>query len=80
MSPNLLMMIKNCFERFGDQLKKVQWISIGVEKFTPVRSRADLPVKTVAELTDMDPLETEVPLFLFLSTILQRTDISASKA
>lgn len=64
------MMIKNCFERFGDQLKKVQWISIGVEKFTPVRSRADLPVKTVAELTDMDPLETE----------LQRTDISASKA
>lgn len=50
--------INNCFERFGDQLQKVQWISIG-KQFTPVRSRVDLPIKTVAELTYMDPWETE---------------------
>jgi hypothetical protein len=46
--------------RLGDDFAKVQWISTGTEKFAVSRNRADLPHKTVAELRELDPWETEV--------------------
>jgi hypothetical protein len=48
--------------RLGDDFAKVQWISTGTEKFAVSRNRADLPHKTVAELKELDPWETESTL------------------
>lgn len=54
--------IESCFDRLGDDFAKVQWISTGTEKFAVSRNRADLPHKTVAELKELDPWETESTL------------------
>ncbi|KAM0909951.1 hypothetical protein ACQ4PT_014477 [Festuca glaucescens] len=56
--------IDSCFDRLGDDFAKVQWISTGTEKFAASRNRADLPHKTVAELRELDPWETEATDFL----------------
>ncbi|KAM0826657.1 hypothetical protein ACQ4PT_068727 [Festuca glaucescens] len=56
--------IDSCFDRLGDDFAKVQWISTGTEKFAASRNRADLPRKTVAELRELDPWETEATDFL----------------
>nr|XP_051209615.1 uncharacterized protein LOC127326876 isoform X2 [Lolium perenne] len=61
--------IDSYFERLGDDFAKVQWISTGTEKFAVPRNRGDLPHKTVAELRELDPWETEATDFLCTVTI-----------
>ncbi|XP_044364709.1 uncharacterized protein [Triticum aestivum] len=61
--------IDDCFERLGDDFQKVQWISNGAEKFAAKRNRADLPQRSVDELRNMDPWETENTDFLCTVTI-----------
>uniref|UniRef100_M0XJW7 Replication protein A subunit n=2 Tax=Hordeum vulgare subsp. vulgare TaxID=112509 RepID=M0XJW7_HORVV len=61
--------IDDCFERLGDDFPKIQWISNGAEKFAVKRNRGDLPHKSVDELRNMDPWETENTDFLCTVTI-----------
>jgi hypothetical protein len=53
-------LILYALSRLGDDFAKVQWFSTGTEKFAVPRNRGDLPHKTVAELRELDPWETEV--------------------
>lgn len=61
--------VDDYFERLGDAFQKIQWISNGAEKFAATRNRGELPHKTLEELRDMDPWETESTDFLCTVTI-----------